>query len=222
MNIFKRKHNNQEPGLTTSRIEALTDGIFAIAMTLLILNIDVPVVPKEDADIMLIQSIEDYGHDFLHYFLSFILLATFWVMHHKQYHFIRKINRKMLWVNLVMLMFVSLLPFSASLISDYTDSYISTIFFESNLFILTLILYLNWKYATLDKLIEPDLNPEFIKRANMIYLYMIIISILALLLTLLSPRWSITIYILIPILNIRYNKIHDEYLGESLDPTSER
>lgn len=218
--MFNKEHKNTEPRLSTSRIEALTDGIFAIAMTLLILNIDVPVVPKDKADELLIQSIEDYGHAFLHYFLSFVLLATYWVIHHKQSHFIKRSNRKLLWINLVMLMFVSLLPFSASMISDYADSYVSTMFFEANLLILSTILYINWIYATRNNLVDPSLNREFIKRADKIYLYMIAVSVLALFITSLSPRWSIVIYIMIPILNFRYNKIHDKYLGESSDTTA--
>jgi uncharacterized membrane protein len=88
------KSNASEPGMTTHRIEALTDGIYAIAMTLLVLNLALP-----GTETYLAQTVElrdllfGQAHKFFNYALSFILLAVFWIIHHDQFHFIKRTNR---------------------------------------------------------------------------------------------------------------------------------
>jgi hypothetical protein len=84
-----RKEN--ELGMTTHRIEALTDGIFAIAMTLLVLNLALPETGNG-----LTQTVELHKlligqtPKFFSYALSFLLLAIYWVLHHRQFHFIKR------------------------------------------------------------------------------------------------------------------------------------
>jgi len=81
-------------GFGKNRIEALTDGVFAIALTLLVLGVEVPPFPEEmvPATQLLINLIPD----FFHYILAFIVLAVIWVFHHQQFHHILRIDRTML------------------------------------------------------------------------------------------------------------------------------
>jgi len=191
-----------ESGVTTHRIEALTDGIFAIAMTLLVLTLALPEAKTE-----LTQTVELYSlligqmHKFFNYALSFLLLAIFWVKHHQQFHFIKRTDRKHLWINIVTLMFISLIPFSTSLIGDYNDDRVAEFFFASNLFIIGMLFLWNWVYATKGhRLVDRSLDPQRIalwkKRGAVIPL----VSLLAMVLSLTNPQFTFYAYLLIPII----------------------
>ena len=194
--------DESEPGVTTHRIEALTDGIFAIAMTLLVLTLALPEAKTE-----LTQTVELYSlligqmHKFFNYALSFLLLAIFWVKHHQQFHFIKRTNRKHLWINIVTLMFIALIPFSTSLIGDYNDDRVAEFFFASNLFIIGMLFLWNWVYATKGhRLVDRSLDPQRIalwkKRGAVIPL----VSLLAMVLSLTNPQFTFYAYLLIPII----------------------
>ena len=75
-------------GLTTQRIETLTDGVFAIAMTLLVLTLDLPRVGAHLSNAGLWNLLNSQMDKFHNYVLSFILLAVFWLVHHQQFHYI--------------------------------------------------------------------------------------------------------------------------------------
>jgi uncharacterized membrane protein len=93
--------------LSKSRIEALSDGVFSIAMMLLVLKLEVPEHHHSNNE-MLRQLAA------LHV-ATFLVAGGFWFLHHLTFHFIRHVNGFLVWVNLIFLMFVSLLPFSAGL-----------------------------------------------------------------------------------------------------------
>ena len=97
--------------LSSERIQSLTDGIFAFAMTLLVINIDLPSTPHKIDPELLGKYLFSLWPDFFHYVLSFILLSLFWVEHHQQFYYVKKINRKALWINILNLLFVALFHF---------------------------------------------------------------------------------------------------------------
>jgi len=102
-------------GLSKTRIEALTDGIFAIAMTLMVFDIKVAPVAHMDQWNLRHELIQLWPR-FLAYVISFVMLGVYWVGHHNQYHYIRRTDRPFLWINIFFLMGVSLIPFSTSLL----------------------------------------------------------------------------------------------------------
>ena len=90
-----------------SRIAALVDGTFAVAMTLLVLDLKLPegVETGNDAEVWR-QLLELQGR-FTTYALSFIVLGTYWIGHHSLFHFVRRVSRGLLWLNLIFLLFAS-------------------------------------------------------------------------------------------------------------------
>lgn len=88
-------------GMTTHRLEALADGIFAIAMTLLVLNLALPESGKGLAELrsLLLGQLDK----FFSYAVSFILLAILWVRHHEQFHYIKRTDGRHLWINVFFL-----------------------------------------------------------------------------------------------------------------------
>src|SRR5262245_12950012 len=107
-------------GLPANRIEALSDGVFAIAMTILVLEIHVPSVdqvpPRE-----LVHVLWRMWPKIAGYVVTFVNIGTLWIGHHFQFHYIRRTDRTLLWLDLFYLMFVSFLPFAAGLVGSYPD-----------------------------------------------------------------------------------------------------
>ncbi len=183
--------------LNTDRLEALSDGIFAIAMTLLVFNISIP--GSNETNDSISQLLFNESHTFFIFGLSFIILAMFWILHHKQFHFIDKTNKVHIWTNILFLMLISLMPFTASLIGDYPDNLSARIFFNSNLFLLGFLLYLNWKYASRNDLIRvEDLSEKEIKKKEKICMVLPALAIIAIGVSFITPIYSPIVYVLSP------------------------
>lgn len=116
--------------LKISRLEGLTDGVFAIAMTILALNLHVPSDIPHDHLSLLMPGIY---FNLLIYAGSFIILGTLWVAMNFQMGLLNHLNRPYLWCHVFYLMAICVVPFSASLAADFRDSYISITFYAINL-----------------------------------------------------------------------------------------
>ena len=187
--------------LTTRRIEALADGIFAIAMTLLVLTLTLPDMTQ--AKLGLSQLLVEQWPKFFNYALSFLLLAIFWIVHHQQFHVIRRTDRNHVWINVGILMFVALMPFSTDVVGDYSGETLAELLFGANLMILGLLFLLNWWYACWHhRLVAPDLDREIILRGMRRGSIVPVIAFISMVLSLFVPGWALTVYMLIPIIEL--------------------
>ena len=141
-----------------SRIEALSDGIFAIVMTLLILEIRVPNLPPNSPNVEVAPALFALWPKFVSYLVTFVSLGFFWVGHHIMYHAIRRADRTLLWLNICFFMFVSLLPFSTSVLNAFPQAFVAPFFFGANLAIIGWILFFQWQYANS----QPDMLANFV------------------------------------------------------------
>src|SRR5450631_226935 len=98
-------------GMPKNRVEALVDGIFAVAMTLLVLDIKVPQGLGLASDTALRSKLADQSGNFRIYVISFIVLGMYWISHHMQFHLVRSVDRVVLWINLLFMFGVSMVPF---------------------------------------------------------------------------------------------------------------
>lgn len=190
----------------TKRIENLADGIFAIAMTLLVLNLSFPLVQGGAESLR--RVLASQATNFLSYGLSFILLAGFWMMHHQEFHYIEHTDRKHLWINVFILMFVVLVPFSTSLIGNYGSNMFAHIFFAANILVIGFLFLINWVYAT-DKhrLVRHDLNRQIIVDTVGRISVIPIVSLVVLTVSVFSHFGSVWLFILIPIIQfIQFRK----------------
>jgi uncharacterized membrane protein len=187
--------------LTTRRIEALTDGIFAIAMTLLVLTLALP--DATQTKLSLSQLLADQWPKFFNYALSFLLLAIFWIVHHQQFHVIRRTDRRHVWINIGILMFVALMPFSTDVAGSYSHETLAEILFSANLLILGLLFLLNWWYACWNhRLVDPDLSRETIARGMRRGCITPVVAAISIVLSFFIPRWGLMVYMLIPIIQL--------------------
>jgi uncharacterized membrane protein len=187
--------------LTTRRIEALADGIFAIAMTLLVLTLTLP--DATQTKLNLSQLLADQWPKFFNYALSFLLLAVFWMVHHQQFHVIRRTDRGHIWINIGILMFVALMPFSTDVTGSYSHETLAEILFSANLLILGLLFLLNWWYACRNhRLVDPDLSRETIISGIRRNCVTPVVAAISMVLSLFIPRWGLTVYMLIPFVHL--------------------
>src|SRR5947207_922752 len=135
------------PELSKNRVEALSDGIFAIAMTLLILEFKLPELPHNASSLQVWPAMLRLWLKFATYAVSFISLGIYWIGHHNMYHAIRRTDRVLLWLNILFFMFVSFLPFSTSILNAFRQSQVAPVFFGTNIIAIGWVLFFQWAYA---------------------------------------------------------------------------
>lgn len=192
-----KSNNYADTGIsmTTKRIETLVDGIFAIAMTLLVLGLDVPRISYPATNDQILNILIGMSPQFFIYFLSFVLLATFWRINHSQFNLIKKIDQGLLWINVFWLLLVALVPFSTNLVGDYGYLTVPMVFFHLNLFLIGALFNLNWYYAVKHNFIDEKVDKHFIESSRNINLTLPVCALIAIGLAFITPEFSSLVYL---------------------------
>jgi len=143
------------------RIELLCDGIFAIAMTLLVLELKVPAgLDKHASAAEIWSALRQEGLSFFGYFLTFGLAGQFWILHHILFHYLTHATRALALLSIVMLMFVALLPFSTSMFVHFgVRQPVSLAIYFGNQFVLALLVAVQWVVARQQGLVGGEDTP---------------------------------------------------------------
>jgi len=203
-----------QAGLTKTRIEALTDGIFATVMTVLVLGLTVPAANLSEPE--LASQIRAHWPNYIAYAFSFIVLGVYWIGHHNQFHYIKRSDRVFLWVNILFLLTVGFVPFSTSLLGLYPFSPTAVRVYGANLAATGLALYAVWWYATSQyRLVEKDLDPHIVSLAKRRIIVGPIVSLLGIGFSFLDTRISLVLYLLLIPFFIRPSHIDIHFRGGS-------
>jgi len=186
---------NNNVWMTTKRIETLVDGIFAISMTLLVLNLEIPQFTGLVTNAVIWNALVDLWPKMFTYGLSFVLLAVFWRVNHQQFYLIKKSDTPLLWINIIWLMFIALVPFSTSLVGEYGEFEISELFFQINFLLIGILFNLNWRYAASRGILDKSVTPERIERVKRINLVLPIAAVIAIILVFIIPSYSSLAYL---------------------------
>lgn len=190
----------QPSGLHKHRIEALCDGVFAIAMTLLVFEIKVPDLPPGHLDTLLPAALAQMGPQFLAYAMSFVMLGIYWVAHHHQFHVVKRTNRVHVWLHVPFFMVICFIPFSATLLGRYPQERLPYVIYGLNLVATNLLLAALWDYATRDRrLTSPDLPEAAVKLAHRKQLTAPVVYLLAIGLAFVDPRIAFAIFLVYPL-----------------------
>ena len=188
--------------LSPARVAALCDGVFAIAMTILVLNITVPTPAKVPAA-GLPAALRHLTPQVLAYVISFINLGVLWVGQHNQYHFITRADRWFLWINIGYLLLISCIPLSTALVGYYPLERLALAVYGANLLVATLVLALHWQYAIAGRrLVGPHLSPVVVRLAHRRMLGSSAAYAAALVLSLLVPVAGLALYLVVPLVNV--------------------
>jgi uncharacterized membrane protein len=110
--------------MSKNRVEAFSDGVFAIVITLLILNVH---LDRHQA--LTLDALRNLASDVFAFVLSFVIVGVYWVAHHNMLHLIKAVDRRLLWLNLVLLLAVVFIPFPASLLGQQLGNPIAVILY---------------------------------------------------------------------------------------------
>ena len=142
-------------GQSVERLAALSDGLFAVAMTLLVLDLKVPVAQGLETDTALLAALRDLAPRLVVYLMSFLTLGIFWVGQQTQHTHYARSDRHLTWIHLGFLFAVSLMPFSTSLMAEFITLRTALVLYWLNIVALGALLWVSWRYAVRSGLVEP-------------------------------------------------------------------
>lgn len=146
------------------RLVFFSDAVFAIAITLLALEIRLPPGLGELSNAALRQALLAQRMSIFGFVISFLVIGTFWVGHHRRFMWIRRYDRRLLWLNLFLLMFVAFAPFPTSVLSEYGNR-TATIFYALTMASIGLLQVLIWWYATAGRrLVDANMPHQQVRR----------------------------------------------------------
>jgi uncharacterized membrane protein len=105
-----------------SRVLAFSDGVFAIAMTLLVVGITVPVLQQGDSVDELADALNDLVGNIVSFVISFLVIGRYWVAHHEFFARLKAVDFRLIWINLWYLMFIAFLPFPTALLGNFFEN----------------------------------------------------------------------------------------------------
>lgn len=197
--------------LNSSRLEALGDGIFGVAMTILVIELELPAI-KDNSLQEFLNAIHKAGQGFLCYIISFIVLGIMWFGHRMMFEYIGKTNRYFIYRGVLFYMMVCLVPFSTKFLATSTIEWYSILTYGVNLSLCNLTLFAQWNYGiNRQSLLEREVPNEVRKEARMLFLLSPVVYSIAIVLSFWWPYVSVGIFIITPLLYLLPNKI-DKYL----------
>ena len=143
-------HHRDQSEIEFSRIVAFSDGVFAIAITLLVLALEVP--PGGDVG----DALQERGDEFFAYFLSFAVVGRFWMGHHRFFGAVARFNGGLVALNLCYLAFIALVPFSSEVLGNYSDDSLGVALYAANLTAVSLGSFAMIHYAYRRHLVRED------------------------------------------------------------------
>ena len=125
------------------RLIFFSDAVFAIVMTLLVLDIRMPDVAAREVPGMVVE----LWPKIFSYVLSFLVIGLYWIGHHQTFRYVQSYDRTLLWLNLVFLLSISFIPFPTGLLGEYGELRFAVIFYAASLALARLLLALVWWYV---------------------------------------------------------------------------
>lgn len=139
--------NSMEDKFGLDRIVFFTDAVIAIAITLLVIEIQAPELEHHLINSELANRVFEMWPKYLGYMVSFLVISMYWVAHHRIFKNINNYNRKLMYINIIFLMCIAFMPFVTSLLFEYPAQFISVAAYASLVMIIGLALLGVWRYA---------------------------------------------------------------------------
>ena len=179
------------------RIAALSDGLFAIAMTLIVLEIRLPEAAEIHTEQDLAAGLATLTPRIVTYLLSFLTLGIFWSGQQTQLNFMARADRHLSWLYLAFLALVAMMPFSTSLLADFIGFRLALLIYWANIALLGAVLYATWIYASRAGLVKSDTAADVSGALKRRILVAQALYAFGALLCVFSTYWSIAFIVLV-------------------------
>lgn len=208
----------EQSTLSTQRLEAFSDGVFAIVITLLFLNLKVPEIGNQADWRELFDALYLALPKFLSIILSFVFVAIFWVAHHQFFHTLRETTRALLWLNLIFLFLVCFVPFPAAVLTQFPDNKTAVVLFGATVLLTGVMLVaLRWYAWMQHKEITAITDDNQVRKALHRSVLITIFNVIGLIVSFFYPMAAIVIYLLTPLTLLFPVKVEVENDEETSD-----
>ena len=152
------------PKVKPEHVVSFGDAIFAFAITLMTLSIDIPDLPEDLTEPQLLSRLYEMYPQVESYLISFAVIAIFWVSYHQVFNFIKESHISMVYLNLLFLLFITLLSVTTSLVINYSSYQIPYVIYSIIVIMTSSLLALIWWHATKDhRLVDKNIHPLFVR-----------------------------------------------------------
>lgn len=205
-------HSELKKEFQLERMILFSDAVFAIAITLLAIELKIPEIPhSEVTEEKLGKYLLEMLPKFIGFLISFFLIGLYWTVHHRLFGYVVNYTMRLLWLNLLFLLFIVLMPFTTAFYSSYISTFLKSpfIMYCTNICLLGIMNIALWRYATnpkhaLTEGLSKEVSGYFILRARMVP------SIFALLIVVyfISPRIAVVVPLFVPLIMWAVKKLY--------------
>ncbi len=197
-----------ESGLfNLDRLAAFSDAVIAIAMTILVLGLEVPSVHEVNPS-QLVDYLRESLHPAMGYVISFVLIGTFWLEHYAIFHFLTHATRVLIALNGLFLLCLTFVPFPTGLQAAYRHDELAMVFYGCFLFMCGFSLLAVWFYATRNRrLIDPDISAEVLQSMTKRLMIAPALCLVAIGCSFLSISLARLILLSIPVFNLSHRTV---------------
>jgi uncharacterized membrane protein len=198
------RDSNSRLGL--DRIITFSDAVIAVAITLLVVQVQIPEAVPAD---QLPQALRELIPTFTSYVFSFYIVAVYWIEHHRMFRYIRRYDDGLIWLNLLLLMLIAVVPFATNLLDTHSGQQIAVFIYAALIAVIGLLTTGMWWYATYrHRLIDKDLCPLVIRRGIVVRLVAPAVLIVSIGLAIFSvPAAMYSWFAIIPLLVITHRLV---------------
>lgn len=182
-----------------ARLLSLSDGVVAIALTLLVLNLHVPVLDHHDqtSPSTLWHSLSEDGPIFTSYIVSFYVIAQFWLAHHRVFRMVAGHDEGLAWWNFAFLFTITIMPFTSNMLGLYGGNPLAVDLFALNLLLASLSTQLVMLFARRRHLLVPDIDPEVMRSARIRSLGIMVVVGVSMAVAWVDTNWAKYLWILL-------------------------
>jgi uncharacterized membrane protein len=190
-------HYNRVAGQSVERLAALSDGVFAVAMTLLVLDLRAPEVTAIHSERDLLNELVPLAPRLLVFLMSFMTLGIFWVGQQVQLNHLERSTRDLTWTHLAILVSISLMPFSTALMAQFIHFRVALLVYWLNIVLFGILAYASWHCAIAASLLKPSISPQTIQAVKRRIVSAQVLYAVGALLCVIDTTWSIGFIVLV-------------------------